>query len=404
MLRPDRVAWRTLIGGFLCYSFDAVDFAVLALALPLIIAEWHLTLGEAGLIGTAGMVGVGVSGVVMGWLADNQGRRRALLLSVVLFALFTAAGALTHQRWELMGLRALAGLGLGGVWGAVTALVNETWPRASRGRAISVLLSAWPVGLIGAALLAGWVLPAYGWRALFLCGGLALLAALYVLCFVPESAVWKAQHTRGLPHDGAPAEQVAVSEIFAPQLRRNTLLATAAAAFYLTAYWGANTWWPTYLIRERGLSTQSMTRYLIVLNAGLFCGYPLLGWIADRTSKRTALLLSWSAGAILLPVYATIRDLNVLLWMGPVVASCFAATGPLGAYFTDLFPTRVRCLGAGFCFNVGRGLAAFAPFAFGALATHFGLALSLALCGVGFLMASLMMLLLPKDARLQPLG
>jgi MFS family permease len=404
VLRPDRAAWRTLIGGFLCYSFDAVDFAVLALALPLIIAEWHLTLGEAGLIGTAGMVGVGVSGVLMGWLADNQGRRRALLLSVVLFALFTAAGALTHKRWELMGLRGLAGLGLGGVWGAVTTLVNETWPRTSRGRAISVLLSAWPVGLIGAALLAGWVLPAYGWRALFLCGGLALLAALYVMCFVPESAVWKAQHTRGLPHDSAPAEQVAVSEIFAPQLRRNTLLATAAAAFYLTAYWGANTWWPTYLIRERGLSTQSMTRYLIVLNAGLFCGYPLLGWIADRTSKRTALLLSWGAGAILLPLYATIRDLNVLLWMGPVVASCFAATGPLGAYFTDLFPTRVRCLGAGFCFNVGRGLAAFAPFALGALATHFGLALSLALCGVGFLMASLMMLLLPKDARHQPLG
>jgi MFS family permease len=402
-LRPDRAAWQTLIGGFLCYSFDAVDFAVLALALPLIIAEWNLTLGEAGLIGTAGMLGVGVSGVLMGWLADNQGRRRVLLLSVVLFALFTAAGALTHRRWELMALRGVAGLGLGGVWGVVTALVNETWPRPWRGRAISVLLSAWPVGLIGAALLAGWVVPTYGWRALFLCGALALLAALYVLCFVPESAVWKAQHTRSLATDSEQTERqpVAVAEIFAPRLRRNTLLATAAAAFYLTAYWGANTWWPTYLIRERGLSTQSMTHYLIVLNAGLFCGYPLLGWIADRTSKRTALLLSWGAAAMLLPVYAMIRDLNVLLWMGPVVACCFAATGPLGAYFTELFPTRVRCLGAGFCFNVGRGLAAFAPFAFGALATRFGLAVSLALCGVGFLMAALMLLLLPHDEKLQ---
>jgi MFS family permease len=394
-----------LIGGFLSYSFDAVDFAVLALALPLIIAEWHLTLGEAGLIGTAGMLGVGASGVLMGRLADNHGRRRVLLLSVVLFALFTAAGALAHNQWELMALRSVAGLGLGGVWGAVTALVNETWPAAWRGRAISILLSAWPVGSIGAILLAGLVLPLYGWRALFMCGGLALLAALYVLCFVPESAAWKAQRTRSLSHDGKPAEQrsVAVAEIFALQLRRNTLLATAAAAFYLTAYWGAFTWWPTYLIRERGLSTQSMTGYLILLNAGLFCGYPLLGWIADRTSKRTALLLSWGTAAILLPIYAMIRDLNVLLWMGPVVAICFAATGPLGAYLTELFPTRVRCLGAGFCFNVGRGLAAFAPFAFGALATRFGLALSLALCGVGFLMAALMMLLLPRDARLQSL-
>ena len=257
--------------------------------------------------------------------------------------------------------------------------------------------------MISAALLAGWVLPIYGWRALFLCGALALLAALYVLCFVPESALWKGQRTRRLARGNQDGERqtVAVMEIFAPRLRRNTLLATAAAAFFLTAYWGANTWWPTYLIRERGLSTQSMAHYLILLNAGMFCGYPLLGWLADRTSRRTALLLSFGGGAILLPVYAMIRDLNVLLWMGPVVALCFASTGPLGAYLTELFPTRVRCLGAGFCFNVGRGLAAFAPFAFGALATRFGLAVSLALCGVGFIMAALMMLLLPQNEGLQ---
>jgi MFS family permease len=129
----------------------------------------------------------------------------------------------------------------------------------------------------------------------------------------------------------------------------------------------------------------------------MFCGYPLFGWIADRTSKRTALLLAWGGAAVLLPVYAMIRGLNVLLWMGPVVALCFASTAPLGAYLTELFSTRVRCLGAGFCFNVGRGLAAFAPFAFGALATRFGLAVSLALCGVGFLVAALVMLLLPQD-------
>jgi len=399
-LRAGRDAWQTLIGGFLCYAFDAVDFAVLALALPLIIAEWHLTLGEAGLIGTAGMLGVGVSGVLMGWLADNQGRRRALLLSVAVFALFTAGAALAHRPWELMMLRGVAGLGLGGVWGAVTALVNETWPRAWRGRAVSVLLSAWPVGLIGAALMAGWLLPIYGWRALFLCGALALLAALYVVCFVPESALWQAQRTGQASRNNAGRKQeaVAVAEIFAPQLRRNTLLGTAAAACALTAYWGANTWWPTYLIRERGLSTQSMAHYLMLLNAGMFCGYPLFGWIADRTSKRTALLLCWGGAAVLLPVYAMIRGLNILLWMGPVVALCFASTGPLGAYLTELFSTRVRCLGAGFCFNVGRGLAAFAPFAFGALATRFGLAVSLGLCGGGFLVAALVMLLLPQDA------
>jgi MFS family permease len=396
--RADRIAWHTLIGGFLCYGFDAVDFAMLALALPLIIAEWHLTLGEAGLIGTAGMLGVGVSGVLMGWFADNQGRRRALLLSVIVFALFTAAAALARNRWELMALRAVAGLGLGGVWGAVTAFVNETWPLAWRGRAISILLSAWPIGLTGAALLAGWLLPIHGWRTLFSCGALALSAAFYVLCFVPESAAWALQRAGRASRAADQNDQVAVAEIFAPELRRNTLLGTLAAACALIAYWGANTWWPTYLIRERGLSTQTMAQYLMLLNAGMFCGYPLFGWIADRTSKRTSLLLSLGGAAVLLPVYASIRNLDALLWMGPVVALFFGCAGPLGAYLTELFPTRVRCLGAGFCFNVGRGLAAFAPFALGTLATRFGLAVSLALCGAGFFFSAVVMLLLPRQA------
>jgi len=398
--RTGRVARRTLMGGFLCYAFDALDFALLALALPMIIAEWRLTLGEAGLIGTAGMLGVGASGLLMGRFADNQGRRRALLASVILFAVFTAAAAFVQDRWQLMLLRAVAGLGLGGVWGSVTVLVNETWPRAWRGRATSVLLSSWPVGLIAAALLAGWVLPAYGWRALFLCGGFALFAACYVWFLVPESALWKAQRDEfaAAPGRDPGSDAVAISEVFSPALRRNTLLGTAVAACAHTAYWGANTWWPTYLVRERGLSTLAMAHYLMLLNVGMFCGYPVLGWIADRTSKRTALLLSWGAAAVLLPVYALIRNLDVLLWIGPVVALSFAYSGPFGAYLTEMFPTRVRCLGAGLCFNVGRGVAAFAPFVFGALAAHFGLAVSLGLSGVAFLGAALLTLLLPQDS------
>jgi MFS family permease len=90
---------------------------MLTLASPLMIAEWHLTLGQAGLLGTAGMVGVGLSALVLGWYADRYGRRPALLASVVIFALFTAAIALARNRWEVMALRFIAGFGIGGVWG-----------------------------------------------------------------------------------------------------------------------------------------------------------------------------------------------------------------------------------------------------------------------------------------------
>ncbi|MFO1402419.1 MAG: MFS transporter [Steroidobacteraceae bacterium] len=401
--------WHVLVAGFLCYGFDAVDFMVLALALPAIIAEWHLSLGEAGLIGTAGMIGVGVSGVLMGWLADNHGRRRALLLSVCVFAVFTAALALARNRWDAMALRFLAGLGLGGVWGVVAALVAEVWSPERRGRAIAAVLSAWPVGVAAAALLAGALLPAHGWRVLFLCGGAALLAALYVWLCVPESAAWRAEREREraraaavAPAAGktAPARKqagrVAIREIFAPGLRRNTLLGTLAAACALTGYWGANTWLPTYLVRERGLDAAAMARYVLLLNAGMFAGYQLLGWLSDRIGKRRALLVCFTGATLLLPLYAGLRDPRLLLWCGPLLALFFAYAGPFGAYFPELYPTRVRSLGSGFCFNVGRGIAAFAPFALGALATRYSLSTAIALSAVGFLCAGLVMLALPE--------
>jgi MFS family permease len=380
-----------LVAGLICYGFDALDFMMLTLALPLMIAEWHLTLGQAGLLGTAGMVGVGLSALVLGWCADRYGRRPALLASVVIFAVFTAGIALARNRWEVMALRFIAGFGIGGVWGVVTTLIKEVWPPARRARAISWVLSAWPVGVSAAALLAAVVLPRLGWRALFLCGATALLGAAYAYLVVPESDAWLAHH---LQHAGR--KQGTVKQIFVAGYGRQTLIATLVAASMLTAYWGINTWLPTYLVREHDLAPSGMSLYLLILNAGMFCGYPLLARLADRIGKRRALVASFITASVLVPIYAWVRDPVVLLIYGPVMALGFSQTGLLGAYFPELYPTEVRSLGAGFCFNVGRGLAAFAPYTLGQLATYVGLGPGIALCGIGYLSAGLLMLLLPE--------
>jgi MFS family permease len=150
------------------------------------------------------------------------------------------------------------------------------------------------------------------------------------------------------------------------------------------------------MVRERGLDTRTMALYVLLLNAGMFVGYQLLGWLADRIGKRGALLVCFAGATLLLPLYALIRDPRLLLWCGPLVALFFAYAGPFGAYFPALYPTRVRSLGAGFCFNVGRGIAAFAPFVLGTLAARYGLATAIGLCAVGFLLAGLVMLALPE--------
>jgi MFS family permease len=381
---PASARWHVLAASAMCYGFDAMDFMMLALALPFLISEWGLSLGEAGALGTAGMIGVGLSGVVLGWFADRYGRRRALIAGVVIFALFTAALALARSRWDVMALRLLAGLGLGGVWAAVTTLINESWPKESRARAVSFVLSMWPVGVSLAAALAALVLPRFG--------ALGLLAAVYVFLFVPESPQWRAHRS-----SSAGAARTSVAEIFAPGFGKSTLLGTLAAACFLTAYWGANTWLPTFLVRDHGLSAPSMGRYVLVLNAGMFCGYPLLGLLADRIGKRRALMISFVMTSVLLPIYASLDDLRALLWIGPVVAVFFAQTGIFGAYFPELYPTRMRSLGAGFCFNIGRGIAAFAPLVMGQIAGIVGLGRGIALCGVVFLLAGVVMYFLPDQ-------
>jgi len=393
--------WHVLAAGFLCYGFDAMDFMMLALSLAAISAEFHLSLGAAGLLGTAGMIGVGLSSLLFGWYADNYGRRRVLLVAVTVFALFTAAAYWARGWSDLLALRFCAGLGLGGVWGVVSALINEVWPHETRGRAIAFVLSSWPVGLIAAAIIARAVLPHHSWRLLFLLGGSALLAVVYVWFMVPESATWRAQREAmrraaaergsGNGSDG----RVAISEIFAPGLARRTWLGTLVAACALTGYWGVNSWLPTYLVSARGLSAASMASFIIMLNLGMFAGYQLFGVVADLVGLRRSLLICFVGAAILLPVYASIHEPRWLFWSGPVLGLFFAYTGPFGAYFPQLFPTRVRSMGAGFCFNVGRGIAAFAPYAFGELATSIGLAASIGWCAVGFLLAALVMCLMP---------
>jgi MFS family permease len=384
---------RLLAAGMLCYGFDALDFMMLAMAMPLLIAEWHLTLGQAGLLGTAGMIGVGLSGLVLGWYSDCHGRRRALLVSVAVFALFTAAIAFAQSPTQVMVLRFLAGFGIGGVWGAVTALIKESWPVAHRVRAISWVLAAFPLGVIAAALLAWILLPRYGWRPLFLCGALALVSAWYAARVVPESGAWSA--ARRAP--GA-AARVSVLAIFARPHRWHTVCATMVAASALTAYWGINTWLPTYLAHMHGLPPAGVFHYLLLLNTGMFFGYPLLAAAGERYGNHVVLVASFALASLVVPLYAQVLDATLLFWLGPVMAVGFAQTGLLGAYFPELFPTHMRSLGAGFCFNAGRGIAAFSPYLFGQFATRHGLAQSIALCGIGYLLAALFMLLLPRHA------
>jgi MFS family permease len=398
------VKWRVLFGGFAGYTFDAMDLVLLAMALPLIMKEFGLSPAEGGFLATSTLIGVGISSVVMGWYSDNYGRRKAMLWSLITFSLLTMAIAVANSWLQIMILRFLAGLGLGGLWGVISAYIAETWPAKQRGRAAAFVMSSFPVGVGLASFFAGRIIPVWGWRALFLSAGIALIVAVYVYFFVPESEAWKTQRDARLAGGLNAAEKVSVGEIFKDGRAKNTILATIVTSLALGAYWGTTTWLPTYLVKERGLSVADMGMFMTVLSVGMFVGYNLFGWLADVMGKRNALVLSLVGSAGMLAIYAMTEDHTMLLWMGPAYAFFMAFVGLMGSYYGELFPTRIRTTGSGFCFNVGRGVSAFVPFIMGGLATVYGLQTSILLCAIPFLIAGIATAFLPSTEGLSKVG
>jgi MFS family permease len=244
-----------------------------------------------------------------------------------------------------------------------------------------------------AAVTSGLFLP--DWRLMFLVAGLAVLVpVLIVALFFEESGDWSREKAeRAIAGADRP---VSVAHIFTGPIRRTTILATIVAALALTGWWGGSTWLPTYLTVERGIAPATVALYMTVLNLGMFVGYNVFGVIADRIGRRPAIIISLLGVSVTLPLFALTSNVTALLWFGPLFAFFAAFTGLFGSYIGELFPTRVRTTGAGFCFNVGRGVSAFAPLALGALTAVIGLSGGLLICAGFFVAAGLVMFLLPR--------
>ncbi|TWF79856.1 putative MFS family arabinose efflux permease [Pseudonocardia hierapolitana] len=385
-----RTRWVVLGGSFLAYMFDAMEIILLSLALPAIREDLQLSPAQGGLLATATLLGIGLSSVLAGYVSDNFGRKTALIASLTTFGVFTAALAFVPSFELFMLLRFVAGFGLGGVWGVVSAYVVETWPSESRGRAAAFVLSSFPIGGVVAAVLSGVFLP--DWRLMFFVAGAGVvLPLLVVIPLFPESSAW----TEARAAD--PGGRVSVAEIFAPDVRRRTVVATLVAGLALTGWWGGSTWLPTYLATDRGIPTATVAVFMTVLNLGMFVGYNVFGLIADRIGRRSAIILSLLGVAVTLPLYALTANQTALLWFGPLFAFFAAFTGLFGSYIGELFPTRIRTTGAGFCFNVGRGVSAFAPFGLAAVAGIIGLSGGLLVCAAFFAAAGLLTFLLPRS-------
>jgi MFS family permease len=350
---------NTFVACFAGWALDALDVQIYTFAVPALIAVWHITNAQAGLLATSALVISAFGGWIAGMLADVIGRARLLMIMVVWFAVFTFLSGLTNNFEQLLIVRGLQGFGFGGEWAAGSVLIGEVVRSADRGKAVGVVQSAWAWGWAAAAIVATIIFQVFdqqiAWRLLFFVGILPALLVFFIRTKVPEPAIFqKAKQSSG--RRGA-------LQIFGRELLATTILGAALATGAQGGYYAITTFLPTFLRTERHLSVLSTGGYLAVIIFGSWCGYIVSAYLNDAIGRRKNFFI-FAIGSLLIAVAYTQAEISDAMMLALGFPLGFFASGifsGMGPVLTELFPTTVRGAGQGFCYNFGRGIGAFFP-------------------------------------------
>ncbi len=373
---------------------DAMDVMLYSLVLTYLIRAFSMDKSTAGFLLSLTLIASALGGLIFGVLADRVGRTRALMASILLYSISSAACGLSHTIPQLAVFRFILGLGMGGEWTTAAAIIAETWRAEHRGKALGLMQSAYAIGEAIAALVVALVLPHFGWRGVFFVGVLPALLVFWIQKRVPESPIWSQRAAR--------AKGVGLGRLFQKDVLRIGALATTMNAFSMFGYWGLFTWVPAYLSLPaseggRGLSLAKTTTFFLVLCGGKWLGYALFGFFADTYGRRKPYFVYLVIAAALVPLYGMARSPYWLLALGPLVA--FFGTGFFSGYAaiaSEIFPGEIRATAMGLSYNIGRGLSAIAPFVVGVLARQYGIGGAFFLQAAAFLAAAGLSLALPE--------
>jgi MFS family permease len=267
------------VANGLGWGFDGMDGVIFALASPLVIKDFGLSIPDyrsgmqiALLVGIAGMF-------AWPWLADRYGRRTLLALNIALFSLMMPVLAICTTWAAFVAVRCVVNFALNGEWSLGSMLVAETWPARLRGRAIGINRGTWCFGAALAGVVATFIIADFGWRFAFAVPAVVALIAVYVRAKCPESPYWvrmqdrKARiaraQARGLALSAedqewvSKADRIQLSQLFLPDMRRNTAVATFIACCSTTIYGTVGGWMPLYLSQERHWPTATYGQFYI---------------------------------------------------------------------------------------------------------------------------------------------
>ena len=394
----------TLIATFGGWLLDGMDVMLYSFVIPTLIVEWRLSQGQAGLLGSVPLLLSAAGGWLAGMAADRYGRTQVLQITILWFAIFTFLSGFTHSYLQLLITRGLQGLGFGGEWAVGSVLMGEAIRSQHRGKAVGTVQSGWAIGwglaAISYAVLFSLLTPAWAWRLMFWIGILPTLLVFYIRRRVPEPEVSKEARERVRLGGGAQ-----FFAIFNRETLGITVLTSLMSVGLQGGYYAITTWLPTYLKTVRGLSVLNTGAYMYVIIFGSFCGYLVSAYATDRLGRKWTLLLF--AVNSLLAVWAyTFLPIGNRFTMAlgfPLGFFASGSFGPVGAYFTELFPGRFRASGQGFSYNVGRGVGALFPALVGLISARIELGHAIAIFATGAYLLVIFTIGLLPETKNKPL-
>ena len=351
-----------LCAGFAGLLFDGFELGLMPLA-SLSVSRDLLGTGYTPTLGghwfarftAALMLGAACGGILLGSLGDRIGRARAMGVSILFYSAFAGLGAWVQTQEQMLVLRFLVGLGVGGVWPNAVALVAECWPDRTRPAVAGVMGAAINAGIVVLSQIAQiWSVTGDSWRWLFKLAGAPAVLGVLVLAFLPESPAWLASRAKTTDKRRA----MPVRELFRAPLIQVTLIGIMLGSIPLVGAWAASKWMIPWADQIGGVAQpdyKAMTQGWWALGATL--GSLAGGQIASLLGRRRSyFLISLGAMVLTMAMFQITAPLRPSFF--PIVfAQGFVATlffGWLPLYLPELFPTHVRAAGSGISYNVGR--------------------------------------------------
>jgi MFS family permease len=383
--------WIVVVVAASGWLFDCMDQRIFALCRESAMREL-LGPGVAdvaikswcGYATTAMMLGWSAGGIAFGTASDRIGRRKTMVLTLLVYSAFTGISGLAHAPLEFLAYRFLAGTGIGGMFGAATTLVAESVPGGFRSVALGVLQALSALGNLLGSILSTRIQPGRahaladmpGWRILFFVGILPALLIAPIMLLLKESPQWKAaREARATAKAEAPQGETGKASFGSigdltrhPRWRRNLLVGVCLGLAGMAGLWGIGFFSPELIssaLRGEPPSVVDTVRGwgTAAQDVGAFCGMLAFTGVATYIGRKPAF-----AGGFVLCVVTTLLAFNGLrsgtdaYWMLPLMGFAqLSLFGGYSIYFPELFPTRLRGTGVGFCYNTVRCLASAFP-------------------------------------------